>query len=167
MSFAALPFGLPGRLFRSPMPFGPYALHGDTDDGLCAEQMAVLVLRASDAACLHTTRCHLRTWYDQAGCQGRSLPIPDGGVPPREDLEQAVQHTLAYAQAGPHLVMHGAAGLGRTGRFRASLARRALGLSGAEAISWVRHVLPYAVETPEQQRLFFQDEGVEGAWHER
>ena len=63
--------------------------------------------------------------------------------------------------------MHGAAGLGRTGRFRASLARRALGLSGAEAIEWVRHVLPYAVEMPEPQRLFFQDEGVEGDWHER
>jgi hypothetical protein len=37
----------------------------------------------------------------------------------------------------------------------------------AEAISWVRHVLPYAVETPDQQRLFYQDEGVERAWHER
>jgi hypothetical protein len=131
------------------MPVGPYALHGDTDGCLCVEQMAVLVLCASDAACLHTTGCPLRTWYDQAGCQGRSLPIPDGGVPPLEDLEQAVQHTLAHAQAGPHIVMHGAAGLGRPGLFRASLARRALGLSGAEAISWVRHVLPYTVEMPD------------------
>ncbi len=90
MPFTALPCGLPGRLFRSPMPFGPYALHGDTYDGLCAEQMAVLVLRARDAACLHTTGCHLRTWYDQAGCQGRYLPIPDCGVPPLEDLETVV-----------------------------------------------------------------------------
>jgi protein-tyrosine phosphatase len=56
--------------------------------------------------------------------------------------------------------MHGSAGLGRPGLFRASLARRALGLSGAEAIQGVRHVLPHAVETPEQQRLLLQDEGV-------
>jgi hypothetical protein len=142
------------------MPVGPSALHGDTDDGLCAEQMAVLVLRASDAACLHTTGGPLHTWYDQAGCQVRSLPLPDCGVPPLEDLEQAVQHTLAHAQAGSHIVMPCSAGLGRPGLFRASLARRALGLFGAEAISWVRHVLPYAVETPDQQRLFFKDEGV-------
>ena len=167
MSFTELLFGLPGRLFQSPMPFSPYALHGDTYDCLGAEQMAVIVLLASDAACLHTTGCHLRTLYDQAGCQVRYLPIPDCGVPPLEDLEQAVQHTLAHAQVGPHIVMHGSAGLGRPGLFRASLARRALGLSGAEAISWVRHLLPYAVETPDQQRLFFQDEGVERAWHER
>jgi hypothetical protein len=56
--------------------------------------------------------------------------------------------------------MHCPAGLGRTGLFRASLARRTLGLSGTEAIPWVRHVLPHAVETPEQQRLLLQDEGV-------
>jgi len=37
----------------------------------------------------------------------------------------------------------------------------------AEAVSWVRHELPYAVEAPDQQRLFYQDEGVERAWHER
>jgi hypothetical protein len=47
-----------------------------------------------------------------------------------------------------------------SGGFRASLARRAPGLSGAEAIPWVRHLLPHAVETPEQQRLLLQDEGV-------
>ena len=85
------------------------------------------------------------------------LPIPDFGVPARTDLEQAIQHTLAHAQAGRHIVVHCSAGLGRTGLFLASLARRALGLSGAEAIQWVRHCLPHAVETPEQQRLLLHN----------
>ena len=53
------------------------------------------------------------------------------------------------------------------GLFRASLARRALGLSRAEALSWGRHLLPYTVETLDQQQLFCQDEGVQRAWHER
>src|SRR5262249_10854346 len=75
----------------------------------------------------------------------------------RADLEQAIQHTLTHAQAGRHMVVHCAAGLGRTGLFLASLATCALGLSGAEAIQWVRPLLHQAIETPEQQRLLLHD----------
>ena len=59
MSLIELPFGLPGRVFRSPMPFGPYDLHGEDNDRLCEEQIAVIVLLASDEECLHKTGCHL------------------------------------------------------------------------------------------------------------
>ena len=47
---------------------------------------------------------------------------------------------------------------GRTGLLRASLAKRMLGLAGAEALQWVRRSIPRAVETPEQQRLVLHDE---------
>ena len=50
------------------------------------------------------------------------------------------------------------AGIGRTGLFMAYLAKRCLGLSGAEALQWVRHFIPRAVETPAQQRLVLDDE---------
>ena len=32
MPLTELPFGFPGRIFRSPMPFGPYDLHGEVYD---------------------------------------------------------------------------------------------------------------------------------------
>jgi protein-tyrosine phosphatase len=86
------------------------------------------------------------------------LPIPDFGVPTKDDLEQAVQDTIAYAQAGHHIVIHCSAGIGRTGLFTAYLAKRYLGLSGHEALQWVRRFIPRAVETPEQQRLVLNDE---------
>src|SRR5262245_63844081 len=81
MSFIALPFGFPGRVFRSPMPFGPYDLHGEVYDRFCEEQIAVIVLLASDEECLHKTRCNLRALYHKAGFQVLYLPIPDFGVP--------------------------------------------------------------------------------------
>jgi protein-tyrosine phosphatase len=86
------------------------------------------------------------------------LPIPDFSVPAKDDLEQAVQHTIAYAQAGHHIVVHCSAGIGRTGLFTAYLAKRYLGLTGHEALQWVRRFIPHAVETPEQQRLILHDE---------
>jgi len=96
--------------------------------------------------------------YLKEGFQVLYLPIPDFSVPTKDDLEQAVHQTIAYAQAGHHLVIHCSAGIGRTGLFMAYLAKRCLGLSGAEALQWVRRYIPHAVETPEQQRLVLQDD---------
>ena len=158
MSLVELPFGFPGRVFRSPMPIGPYDLHGEVYDRFCEEQIAVIVLLASDEEGLHKAGCHLRALYLKAGFQVLYLPIPDFSVPAKGDLEQAVQRTIAYAQAGQHIVIHCSAGIGRTGLFMAYLAKRCLGLSGAEALQWVRRFIPRAVETPEQQRWVLYEE---------
>ena len=158
MPLIELPFGLPGRIFRSPMPFGPYDLHGEVYDRFCEEQITVIVLLASDEECLQKTGCHLRALYLKEGFQVLYLPIPDFSVPTKDDLEQAVQDTIAYAQAGHHIVIHCSAGIGRTGLFMAYLAKGRLGLSGAEALQWVRCSIPHAVETPEQQQLVLHDE---------
>jgi protein-tyrosine phosphatase len=157
-----LPFGFPGHVFRSPMPFGPYDLHGEIYDRFCEEQIAVIVLLASDEECLHKTGCHLRALYLKEGFQVLYLPIPDFGVPTKDDLEQAVQHTIAYAQAGHHIVMHCSAGIGRTGLFAAHLAKRVLGVAGTEALSWVRRFIPHAVETEQQYRLVLDDDSSRG-----
>jgi protein-tyrosine phosphatase len=158
VSLTELPFGLPGRLLRSPMPFGPYDLHGEVYDRFREAQITVVVLLAAEDECLHKTGHNLRTFYLQEGFQVLYLPIPDFSVPTRDDLEQAVQHTMAYAQAGHNIVVHCSAGIGRTGLFMAYLAKQLLGLSGEEALQWIRHYIPRAVETLEQQRLVLDDE---------
>jgi len=153
-----LPFGFPGRVFRSPMPFGPYDLHSEVYDRFCEEQIRIIVLLASDEECLQKTGCNLRALYLKGGFQVLYLPIPDFSVPTKDELEQAVQQTIAHARAGHNVVIHCSAGIGRTGLFMAYLAKRCLGLSGAEALQWVRRYIPRAVETPEQQRLVLDDE---------
>ena len=158
MPLTELPCGFPGRLFRSPMPFGPSALHGKVYDQFREEQIAVVVLLAAEDACLHKAGRNLRTWSLQAGFTVLYLPIPDFGVPAKDDLAQAVMKTITYAQAGHHIVVHCSAGIGYTGLFMASLAKRVLGLSGPEALQRVRHDIPRAVETADQQRLVLHDE---------
>jgi len=66
--------------------------------------------------------------------------------------------TIAYAQAEHNIAVHCSAGIGRTGLFMACLAKRGLGLSGSEALQWIRHSMPRAVETADQQRLVLDDE---------
>jgi protein-tyrosine phosphatase len=160
MSLIELPLGLPGRIFRSPMPFGPYDLHGEVYDRWREEQIAVIVLLASDEECLHKTGRNLREFYRQEGFEVPYLPIPDFGIPTKDDLAQAVQRTIAYARAGQHIVIHCSAGIGRTGLFMAYVAKRVLGISGEEALQWVRHYIPRAVETSEQQWVVRQDERI-------
>lgn len=157
MPLTELPFGLPGRLFRSPMPFGPYDLHGEVYDRFRQEQITVVVLLAAEDECLHKAGRNLRTFYLQEGLQVLYLPMPDFSAPTKDDLAQVIQHTIAYAQAGHNIVVHCSAGIGRTGLFMASLAKQVLGLSGEEALQWIRHSIPHAVETPEQQGLLLDD----------
>jgi protein-tyrosine phosphatase len=158
MPLTELPFGLPGRLFRSPMPFGPYDLPGEVYDQFRQERISVVVLLATEDECLQKTGRNLRELYRQEGFTVLYLPIPDFGVPAKEDLAQAVMETITYAQAGHHIAVHCLAGIGRTGLFIACLAKRVLGLSGSEALQWVRSSLPRAIETAEQQRLVLDDE---------
>jgi protein-tyrosine phosphatase len=140
------------------MPFGLYDLHGEVYDRFRAEQIAVIVLLASDEECLHKTGRNLREFYLHEGFEVLYLPIPDFGIPTTADLEQAVQRTIAYAQAGHHIAIHCSAGIGRTGLFTAYLAKRCLGLAGHEALQWVRYYIPRAVETPEQQQLVLHND---------
>ncbi len=162
MPLTELPVGFSGRLFRSPMPFGPYDLHGAVYDQLHQEQIAVVLLLATEDECLHKAGCNLRALYLQEGWIVLYLPIPDFGVPAKEDLAQVVTSTIVYAQAGHHRVVHCSAGIGRTGLCMAYLAKRVLGLAGEEALQWGRHDIPRAVETADQQRLLLDDDEVEG-----
>ncbi len=77
MPLTELPFGLPGRLFRSPMPFGPYDLHGEVYDQFREEQITVVVLLTTEDECLHKTGRNLRALYLQEGLTVLYLPIPD------------------------------------------------------------------------------------------
>ena len=156
MPLTALPFGFPSHVFRSPMPFGPYDLHGEVYDRFRQEQISVIVLLATVDECLYKTGRNLRALYLHEGWTVLYLPMPDFGVPAKEDLAQVVTSTIAHA--GHHIAIHCSAGIGRTGLFMASLAKRVLGLAGEEALQWVRCYIPHAAETADQQRLVLDDE---------
>jgi protein-tyrosine phosphatase len=157
MSLTELPFRLPGRIFRSPMPFSVYDPQGDSLLQFRREKGSLIVLLAEEEECIERTGRKLKSLYHREGFKVIHLPIPDFDVPSKEALEEAVKKTVEHAQAGKNIVIHCHAGLGRTGLFMAYLVKQVLGLSSAEAIDWTRKYIPHALETYEQIRFIIDD----------
>jgi hypothetical protein len=153
-----LPMGLPGRIFRCSMPYSPYDPEGRVLQEIRQQEITIIVLLAEADECLTITGRDLPGLYRQEGFQVLHLPIPDGGVPLRDQLEETVTSIIQHAQAGQHLAIHCYAGIGRTGLVAAAVAMRLLDMPGEAAIAWARRYIPRAVETPVQRQLLLDDD---------
>ena len=158
MPLTELPFHLPGRIFRSPMPFSVYDPQGDSLLQFKREKGSLIVLLAEEEECMERAGRNLKSLYLREGFQVVHLSIPDFDVPLKEDLEEAVRKTAEHAQLRQNILIHCHAGLGRTGLFVAYLAKRVLGLSSEEAIHWTRKYIPHALETDAQIRMLLDDD---------
>ena len=146
-----LPFGLPGRVYRSPMPFRPGDEKGDLFQEYQQNRISVVVVLAEEEECSRKTGLDLLSFYTTQGMQVIYYPIRDFSVPASlEELDQVLATVLEQASAGSNIAVHCNAGLGRTGTFLACLARKAFGLDGSQAVEWVREYVPPAVESPDQ-----------------
>jgi protein-tyrosine phosphatase len=150
MNLTEFPFGLLGRVFGSPMPFGPYDQLGEVFSELKRNEVSVVVLLAENEEWLEHTQHNLPVLYAEHGLQVIHLPIPNYGVPPPGPLAVAITQTIEHANAENNALIHCSAGIGRTALFAVFLAMKVLGLSGREAIRWVGQHHPRALLTPAQ-----------------
>ena len=148
-----LPFGFPGRIYRSPIPFGSLDTRGQLLNQYRDQTIRVIVLLADDVEIQKSTGKDLRKYYHEAGYEVIHLPIPDFGIPDAAELDLAVSGAVEKAYIGKNVAIHCNAGIGRTGLFLACMAQQALGMTSDEAISWVRSYIPGALESPEQLDL--------------
>jgi len=139
------------------MPFSPYDPHGHALHAFRELEISVIALLAETDECVAMTGRELLTLYRQVGFRVLHLPIPDGGVPLKPDLEHLTTAIIQCAQGGQHVAIHCYAGIGRTGLVAAALAQRLLDIPGDAAIAWVRRYIPRAVETPAQRQLLVDD----------
>ena len=148
-----LPFGFPGKIFRSPMPFSSYDPAGVVWRLYGQKGIGVVVVLAEKQEYLVQARRDLASFYRAAGLGVIRLPIQDFHAPQHvARLNNSLQQTIEEAQAGQHVAVHCVAGIGRTGLFLSCLAKALFSFDGSEAVEWVRNYVPHAVESKLQQQ---------------
>lgn len=148
-----IPLKTAGKVFRSPMPFGRYDLQKSVFAAYLKEKVSTVVMLVSDQEALEKCGCKLKRFYLDNGIRVIYLPVADFCVPDRDELNSSVEAAFAEISAGRNLAVHCNAGLGRTGMFLGCLAKKALDLSGNEAILFIRSFIPEAIETAEQESV--------------
>ena len=158
-----LPFAFPGRIFRSPMPFSRFDWT-EVWQSYLEEGIDLVVVLAEEQEYLVYAKRDLPEFYRSNDLDVLHIPVPDFGIP--EDLTQWEQGLKAATQAakdGKNIAVHCLAGIGRTGTFLANLAKENLGMTGEQAIRWVRESIPGAMENKYQEEFVvnYQNKGKE------
>jgi len=151
-----IPFNLPGKIFRSPMPYSYF----DTDASILVDYLevkvgTVVMLTEAGEDLKHANRDLTRTYNDHQ-INVIHFPIVDFATPDDPgELSRALHQVLDMAKGGENIAIHCFAGRGRTGLFIALLARLIFQMDGQEAIDWVRQYFP-AIETSAQERVVIE-----------
>lgn len=153
LNLIQIPFDLPGKIYRSPMPFGDFDLDRTTYAEYRQTGINTVVMLTEPGEDRRHANRDLPQVYTEDGYQVVHFPIEDFNVPAnKENLKELIQEIVERAQKGENLAIHCYAGRGRTGTVLALLARRLRSLDGDTALQWVRQYFP-AAETPAQEQL--------------
>lgn len=148
-----LPGAVPGRLFAASMP-GRYSRDFAADRQVIQESgVDTVVCLATLVDLMNGSPAYARALQNQTlPWHSIHLPVPDFGVPEdREAFLQMAQHIASLLRGGGWVMVHCAAGIGRTGMF-STLVLLALGRSLDEARSAVQQAGSGA-EEESQRRL--------------
>lgn len=149
-----IPFGTPGRIFRTVMPGSRMY---DPEDKVMAfliqnNVKTVFVLNPDHEHYKHISRSLLDR-YRENGIRPVHAQTEDFSAPPQGTWDNAIREAEDLLSKGQNLAIHCHTGIGRTGMFLSCLAQDLLGLPPDEAIKWVRKYIPSAVETSYQKQF--------------
>ncbi len=152
--FSELPFGAPGRVFRSPTP-GSHMF--DPQDQVLelykVNNINTVVVLNPEEEHLRYSGKTLLDRYKQTGLRVIYDPVPDFSAPPAGHWDKSLQEAVSAVRNGENLAIHCHAGVGRTGIFAAMMAHELLGTDAYASITWVRKYIPYAIDTDYQKRF--------------
>jgi protein-tyrosine phosphatase len=146
-----IPIHLPGKIYRSVMPFSSYDLQGKTWSKYQDLRLNLVVILTEHHEYLVHAGKDLPAYYRKRGLLVKHHPIQDYAIPGDEvKFEALISEVIQKLNEGTNVVVHCMAGLGRSGIFLACLAKMHFGWSGRESIKWLREHIPHAIENEKQ-----------------
>ena len=150
-SFVRIPLPTRGRLYVSPMPFGPYDVRGRILKEYTKAGVSIVFTLVTDQEIAKKARRDILQLYAERGIRVYRLPFQDLTAPVADEFDRFAP-VLLYHLQDSHLAIHCNAGVGRTGVAAACLVARAYGIDGRQAIEHVRLQMMTDM-TDEQQRF--------------
>ena len=149
---ARVPLEVKGRLYVSPMPYGPY----DAGNALLKvyRKLSInfAIVLVTDEELKKKAKRDLLAIYESRHIEVIRFPIADYTSPELHAFSKTVDQVAGYLRAGAHMAVHCNAGVGRTGVMTCCIVRDINKLSAKDAIGYVKQHMQTNM-TDEQVRL--------------
>lgn len=147
-----IPLEAKGRLYVSPMPFGPY----DPGNALLKiynqRKIQFVVMLVTDVELARKAKKDVINIYKENGIEPIRFPIADYTSPELHAFSKVVDQVVGYLKAGANVAVHCNAGVGRTGVMTGCIVRDFLGVDAEDARTYIRQYMQTNM-TDEQRRL--------------
>jgi protein-tyrosine phosphatase len=151
-NFERIPLAVKGRLYVSPMPYGPY----DPGNALLKvyqqHKIEFAIMLVTDEELKKKAKRDLIALYQKQSIQPIRFPIADYTSPELHAFSKTVDQVAGYLRAGAHMAVHCNAGVGRTGVMTCAIVRDIMEISAQESIDYVKQFMQTNM-TDEQKRL--------------
>ena len=152
-----IPFDFPGKVYRTPLPYGDFDLGRTTFEELIRAEVNIYYSLVEPIEWISKAFLDSREKIKLNGIQRVEFPIRDFFTPSNaEDFQAVVAEARQQALDGKNIAVHCYAGIGRTGLFLAEMAVQHYGWDVHTAIKWLRETIPLAVENDYQYKFLLK-----------